>query len=204
MNEWLLSWEDYLRLALAMVLGASIGFERELHGKPAGLKTIALVSLAGCLLAIMSIRLGDIAGGGAEKVDIARLAAGVLTGIGFIGAGTILQSKHHVEGITTAAVIWLMSAVGMAIGAGFYSVALAAYIIGWVALSLDPLGAWIMHTFKLKARVARGEEHQHEMEHAGPFGTAWEEEAEDEREESEPLKPPYSRQSMMDRKGRNK
>jgi uncharacterized membrane protein YhiD involved in acid resistance len=99
-------------------------------------------------------------------------------------------------------VIWLMSAVGMAIGAGFYGVALAAYVIGWAALSLDPLGAWIMHTFKLKARVARGEEHEHQLEHAGPFGTEWDEEVEDEREEAEPLKPPYSRTSLQERKER--
>lgn len=202
MNDWLFNWEDYLRLAVAMVLGASIGFERELHGKPAGLKTISLVTLAGCLLAIMSVRLGEVAGGGNERVDIARLAAGVLTGIGFIGAGTILQSRRHVEGITTAAVIWLMSAVGMALGAGFYGLAFAAYIIGWIALSLDPLGAWIMNTFKLKARVLRGEEREHAMESPGPFGTGWDEEIEDEREESMPLRPPYSRTSMQDRKPR--
>jgi putative Mg2+ transporter-C (MgtC) family protein len=132
MNDWLLNWEDYARLALALLLGASIGFERELHDKPAGLKTIALVTLAGCLLALMSVRLGIVASQGPGEVDIARIAAGVISGIGFIGAGTIIQSRHRVQGVTTASVIWLMSAVGICLGAGFYGVAIDDNNHAWV------------------------------------------------------------------------
>src|SRR5688572_17299065 len=140
MNELPLNWEEYLRLAVALLLGATIGFERELHDKPAGLKTIAIVTLAGCLLSILSVKLALLATGGVtHAVDISRLAAGVVTGIGFIGAGTIIQSRHQAKGVTTAAVIWLMSAVGMALGAGFYDLAGAAFILGWIGLSLDPL-----------------------------------------------------------------
>jgi putative Mg2+ transporter-C (MgtC) family protein len=201
-NDWLLNWEDYLRLTLALVMGASIGFERELHDKPAGLKTIAMVTLAGCLLSLISIRLGILAGHEPGSVDISRLAAGVVTGIGFIGAGTIIQSRKHVQGVTTASVIWLMSAVGMSLGAGFYGLALAAYVLGWVALSMDPLGAWLMRTLNLKQRVMRGEEREHAMEEGGPFGTEFEDTCEDESEGGKPLKPSYSRQSTQDRKTR--
>jgi uncharacterized membrane protein YhiD involved in acid resistance len=169
MSEAWFNPEDWLRLGLALLLGASIGFERELHDKPAGLKTIAIVTLAGALLSAMSIRLGVLASGDSDSVDISRLAAGVVTGIGFIGAGTIIQSQKRVEGVTTASVIWLMSGVGMALGAGFYSLAAGAYIAGWIALSLDPIGAWIMVKLKLKQHIARGEELEHEMEN-GAFG----------------------------------
>jgi putative Mg2+ transporter-C (MgtC) family protein len=201
MNEWALNWEHYLRLALALLMGASVGFERELHDKPAGLKTISIVTLAGCLLAILSIRLGEVATGGAVQVDLARLAAGVVTGIGFIGAGTIIQSRDHVQGVTTAALIWLMSAVGMTLGAGFYGLALVTFALGWVALSMDPLGAWIMGALNLKQRVMRGEEREHAMEEGGPFGTQWSED--EQSEDLKPLKPPYSRQSLQDRKSRD-
>ena len=202
-SDWLLNWEDYLRLALALLMGASIGFERELHDKPAGLKTIAMVTLAGALLSLLSIRMGILASTGPGDVDISRLAAGVVTGIGFIGAGTIIQSRHHVQGVTTASVIWLMSAVGMSMGAGFYGLAIAAYVFGWIALSLDPLGAWIMRRLNLKQRVLRGEEREHAMEEGGPFGTQWDEEFADEQEEVKPLKPAYSRQSLQNRKTRD-
>ena len=202
MSDWLLNWEDYLRLALALLMGATMGFERELHDKPAGLKTIAVVTLAGCLLSLLSIRLGLVASNNAGSVDISRLAAGVVTGIGFIGAGTIIQSRHHVQGVTTASVIWLMSAIGMTMGAGFYGLAVVAYLLGWVALSMDPLGAWLMRTLNLKQRVMRGEEREHAIEEGGPFGTEWEEETEDDNEITKPLKPPYSRSALQDRKPR--
>jgi putative Mg2+ transporter-C (MgtC) family protein len=195
-----LNWEDYLRLALAMLMGAGIGFERELHDKPAGLKTIALVTLAGCLLSLISVRLGLLAGSDAGAVDISRLAAGVVTGIGFIGAGTIIQSRHHVQGVTTAAIIWLMSAIGMSLGAGFYGLAIATYIIGWVALSLDPLGAWLMGRLNLKQRVLRGEERQRAMEEGGPFGTAWADDEDGGGDAIKPLRPPHSQQSLQNRK----
>lgn len=128
--------EDALRLVAAFACGAVIGIEREYHGKPAGLKTIAIVCLSGALLMLLSEKLGIMAGAG---VDLSRLAAGVVTGIGFLGAGAIIQSRHHVEGITTASVIWLMSAVGMAFGAGLYGLALTTYALGWLGLSLDPV-----------------------------------------------------------------
>ncbi|MDQ3024243.1 MAG: MgtC/SapB family protein [bacterium] len=175
MSELLLNIEDLLRLTAAMLLGAAIGFERELHDKPAGLKTIALVTLAGALLSLLSIKLGLLASGGAEAVDISRLAAGVVTGIGFIGAGTIIQSRHRVEGVTTAAIIWLMSAVGMCIGAGFFGIAIGAYILGWVALSLDPLGVWLMKKFKLRQKVQKAEAYEQAVKQGNLAGQTQEE-----------------------------
>jgi putative Mg2+ transporter-C (MgtC) family protein len=198
MSELQLNWEEYLRLGAALLLGAIIGFERELHDKPAGLKTIAIVTLAGCLLSLLSIKLGALATGGpTQAVDISRLAAGVVTGIGFIGAGTIIQSRHHTTGVTTAAVIWLMSAVGMALGAGFYDLAIAAFVLGWIGLSLDPLGARIMHSLNLKQRVIRSEARQHALEEGGPFGL--EPMFEDESEEEQPPKLGGTRQSLQKR-----
>jgi putative Mg2+ transporter-C (MgtC) family protein len=132
--------EDLLKLGLALVLGTAIGIDRELRDKPAGIKTISLVTVAGTLLMIMSIRLGEMAGD-PRSVDMSRLAAGVVTGIGFLGAGTIIKNRNQVEGITTAAVIWLMSGVGMALGAGLYVVAIEAYVAGWICLGLGPIEA---------------------------------------------------------------
>jgi uncharacterized membrane protein YhiD involved in acid resistance len=171
MSELNFNIEDLARLLLAMLLGATIGFERELHDKPAGLKTIAIVTLAGALLALMSVKLGLIASGNAEQVDISRIAAGVVTGIGFIGAGTIIQSQQRVEGVTTAAIIWLMSAIGMSVGAGFYDIAIGAYLLGWAALSLDPLGVWVMKTLNLRQKIEQGEAKEIEVKRGtGPFG----------------------------------
>jgi hypothetical protein len=89
----------------------------------------------------------------------------------------------------------------MCVGAGFYALAVVAYILGWVALSMDPLGAWLMRTLNLKQRVLRGEEREHALEEGGPFGTDFDEE-EDRHEEGKPLKAPYSRSSLQDRKSR--
>jgi len=136
------------RYGLALLRGASIGFEREIHDKPAGLKTISIVTASGALLMLLSIKLGEMSGFSGQ-VDLSRLAAGVVTGIGFLGAGTIIQTKRRVQGITTASMIWLMSGVGMCIGAGFYSLAAAGYLAGWVSLSLDPLSKWGMRRMGL-------------------------------------------------------
>jgi len=159
--------EEWLRLFTALMFGAAIGFERELHDKPAGLKTIATVTLAGCLLMLVSVHMGSLLGNTQATVTLDRIDAGILTGIGFIGAGTILQSRHHVAGVTTAAVIWLMTGVGMALGAGFYSIALSGYIFGWIGLSLDPLGLWVMKRLKLKPKIAEGEAQEHHVEDQG-------------------------------------
>src|ERR1044071_7835808 len=104
----------FLRLALAAGLGGAIGLEREYRQKPAGLRTNMLIALGSALFSILSIELGA----SANSPD--RIAAQVVTGIGFLGAGAILRSGENVHGLTTAATIWVNAAIGMAAGLGAY------------------------------------------------------------------------------------
>jgi len=123
-----------LRLLLAAALGAAAGAEREYRHKTAGLRTNMLVTLGSALFTIVSIELAGT--GGATD----RVAAQVVTGVGFLGGGAILRSGRNVQGITTAATIWVNAAVGMAAGAGLFLVATGAAVITVVVLAaLEPL-----------------------------------------------------------------
>ena len=123
----------FLRLALAAGLGGAIGLEREFRQKPAGLRTNMLIALGSALFAILSAQLGSAAG----SPD--RIAAQVVSGIGFLGAGAILRSGQNVHGLTTAATIWVNAAIGMAAGLGSYSVAAGGATLTLVVLALLPL-----------------------------------------------------------------
>src|SRR5262249_45592445 len=109
---------------LAAGLGCAIGLDRELRKKPAGLRTNILITVGAALFTIVSIQLGQGAGG---TVD--RVAAQIVTGIGFLGGGAILRSGTSVHGMTTAATIWVNAAIGMATGAGLFTTAVAATVI---------------------------------------------------------------------------
>ncbi|MCB1221988.1 MAG: MgtC/SapB family protein [Planctomycetales bacterium] len=122
------------QLVLAVVLGFLVGLEREVHDKPAGITTMGLVTLAGTLLCQLSLAVQQFGGGG----DPTRIAAAVMTGIGFLGAGSILREGRHVEGVTTAATIWVMSAVGIAIGASYYVPAIATVLLVLFGFWLKP------------------------------------------------------------------
>ena len=126
------STELILRLLLAAGLGAAIGVEREIRQKPAGLRTNILIALGSALFVAVSIAFGR-AGGTSDRV-----AAQVVTGIGFLGGGAILRSGTSVRGMTTAATIWVNAAVGMAAGAGLYAIAIAATVIALVVLAVLP------------------------------------------------------------------
>ena len=108
-----------IRLVLAFVLGGVIGIEREKKRRTAGLRTHVLVSMGSCLIMLTSIHIFDIYKGLAA-LDPARIAAGVVTGIGFLGGGAIIRSSHDVRGLTTAATIWTVSAIGISVGSGLY------------------------------------------------------------------------------------
>jgi putative Mg2+ transporter-C (MgtC) family protein len=125
--------EALLRLALAAGLGGAIGLEREFRHKPAGLRTNMLIALGSALFSMLSVELG----GGAGSPD--RIAAQVVTGIGFLGAGAILRSGENVHGLTTAATIWVNAAIGMAAGLGSYTVATVAAAITLTVLALMPV-----------------------------------------------------------------
>ncbi len=120
-----------LRLTVGLILGALIGFERELHRQPAGFRTHSLVSLGAALFTVVSAYgfVGDF-------VDPTRIAAQIVSGIGFIGAGTILQHRGHIRGLTTAASLWSVAAIGTAAGAGLYVVAGVGTVLILVVLSL--------------------------------------------------------------------
>jgi putative Mg2+ transporter-C (MgtC) family protein len=117
------SLEVILRFLLAAALGAGVGYQRERAGKAAGIRTHILVSAGAALFTLVSIY-----GFSGAVVDISRVAAGVVVGIGFIGAGVILrgQREKEVAGLTTAATIWMTAAIGLAAGAGMYLVSVIA------------------------------------------------------------------------------
>ena len=121
-----------LRLLLAAGLGAAIGLERELGRKPAGLRTNILIAVGSALLTMTSIEIGG--GGGTPD----RIAAQIVTGIGFLGGGAILRSGQTVHGMTTAATIWVNAAIGMAAGAGLFAMATMTTAITLVVLALLP------------------------------------------------------------------
>jgi putative Mg2+ transporter-C (MgtC) family protein len=120
-----------LRLLIATGLGGLIGLQRELSGKPAGLRTNMLICLGAALITHVSIMLPTRFGVG----DPARIAAQIVAGIGFLGAGTIMRSRHAVHGLTSAATIWVVAAVGLAVGAGYERQAAFATVVIMIALA---------------------------------------------------------------------
>jgi putative Mg2+ transporter-C (MgtC) family protein len=145
--------ELMLQLALATLLGGLIGLERELGGKPAGLRTNILICMGAVLYTTLSI---DLAG---ARADPGRVAAQIVTGVGFIGAGTILHARGAVVGLTSAATIWVVAAIGVALGAGRYLEALGATL--FVVAVLQGLG-------RLELFVARHTTRSHVRVHARP------------------------------------
>jgi putative Mg2+ transporter-C (MgtC) family protein len=132
--------ESLARLLLAAVAGGLVGLEREIRGRQAGFRTNLLVCLGSALVMIVSTRFAgyewDHEPGVQIAVDPARIAYGVMTGIGFLGAGTIIQSGGSVRGLTTAAALWCVAAVGLAAGFGLYVVAMLASLLILLALWL--------------------------------------------------------------------
>ncbi|MFQ5689379.1 MAG: MgtC/SapB family protein [Gemmatimonadota bacterium] len=123
-----------LRLLLALVLGAAIGLEREVSGKPAGLRTIILICVGAELLTEASLLAANFTIHDLVRADPARIAAQIVTGIGFIGAGTILVHRATVVGLTTAATLWVAAAIGMTVGLRAYVIAVGATILVLLAL----------------------------------------------------------------------
>jgi putative Mg2+ transporter-C (MgtC) family protein len=121
-----------VRLLLAAGLGAAIGLEREFRRKPAGLRTNILIAVGAALFTMVSIALAH--DGGTSD----RVAAQIVTGIGFLGAGAIMRSGRNIHGMTTAATIWVNAAVGMAVGAGLYTMAIVATAVTLVVLGVLP------------------------------------------------------------------
>lgn len=122
----------YLRLLIAVVLGAFVGYERERAGRPAGVRTHGIVSLGAALFAVVSIHAFGNTG------DPARVAAQIVTGIGFLGAGAILHQRNNVHGLTTAASLWVTAAIGLAVGVGMVLKSLATAVLVFLLLRFGP------------------------------------------------------------------
>ena len=118
---------DLIKLLVALLVGAIIGAEREYKSKAVGFRTVILITLGSCLFTILSIIMGG------EK-DPARIAANIITGVGFLGAGAIFRDGSSVKGITTAATIWISAAIGMSIGMGQYEFAFLSLAIVMIVL----------------------------------------------------------------------
>src|ERR1017187_8211417 len=127
-----------VKLILAVLMGGAIGLERQLAGKASGLRTNIMICLGSALIMDLSMNLGTSFGGDVRIGDPGRIAAQVVTGIGFIGAGTIMQSRGAITGLTSAATIWMVAAIGLTVGAGFFTEALGATAL--VMLVLAGLG----------------------------------------------------------------
>jgi len=121
-----------LKLLLAIALGGIIGLEREASQKPAGLRTHILTSVSAAMMMILSELM--LAGKGATSGDMLRVAAAVITGMGFIGAGTIIQSQGMVHGLTTASTLWTVTGLGLVVGAGYYLIAVIFAVLVVAAL----------------------------------------------------------------------
>ena len=134
-----LTWYALLgRLALAAILGAVVGLEREVRERQAGLRTHMLVSLGSALFTIVSAYAWtDFTFGNGIAYDPTRIAAQIVTGVGFLGAGAILHQGQLIRGLTTAATLWIVAAVGMAVGAGYWLAALIATAL--VLFALEPV-----------------------------------------------------------------
>lgn len=142
---WSMVGEQILRLVAAAFCGAIIGYEREVRNKPAGYVTFILVAVGSCLIAILQVNLVNLTIYAIEKrpeiqgvisVDVGRVIAQVVSGIGFLGAGTIIHNRGTAKGITTAALLWVSAAIGLVIGIG----GIANYIVGFAtAIILIPL-----------------------------------------------------------------
>jgi putative Mg2+ transporter-C (MgtC) family protein len=141
--EWSVFWDDFARIAAAALLGGAIGIEREWKGHWAGLRTHMMVSI-GCAIFV----LGGLAAAGDQRESVTRVIQGIASGIGFLGAGTILKldQKQEIKGLTTASSIWLAAALGTIAGLAEYALAVAAAIISLFVLGvLGPLEQFFEH-----------------------------------------------------------
>jgi uncharacterized membrane protein YhiD involved in acid resistance len=151
------------KLIAAILIGGGIGLERELKGKPAGLRTNILICVGSALLMDLSMNLAAVHGG-----DPGRIAAQVVTGIGFLGAGTILHTRGQITGLTSAATIWVVAALGLTIGAGYFVEALGSTVT--VMIVLVGLG-WVERRYLNDAQQAE-QASAHTPAHAQPRAQA--------------------------------
>ena len=143
-----------VKLSLAVLLGGIIGFEREIAGKPAGLRTNILICIGAALLMDVSTRIGLV--NGVRVGDPGRIAAQIVSGVGFLGAGTIMHSQGMVTGLTSAATIWVVAAIGMTVGAGYYIEGVGAgLLVTFVLAGLGSLEHWVRRARRVVSATIR-------------------------------------------------
>lgn len=142
-----------VRIVLAALLGAILGAERDLHGRPAGLRTSMMIAIGACLFTILSY-MGFAGSEGSQ--DPTRIASQIVIGVGFLGGGVLLKGHKEIIGLTTAANIWIVAAIGMAVGAGMEKLAIFATIIAIVILSFLRPVSHHLEAFGRKRMKARG------------------------------------------------
>lgn len=159
--------EIIIRLCLAMLIGGVIGFERQYKNRPAGMRTHILVCMGATIIALIQVEIAENALkdainhpelSGVIRSDQARLIAQVVSGIGFLGAGTIIVTKQSVTGLTTAASLWAIAGLGIAIGMGYYAIAITSFIGVFIALTLVKKVIHVPTTKKLEVRYIHKQE----------------------------------------------
>lgn len=168
-----------IRLTIAVLLGSVIGFERSYHGRPAGLRTHALVTTSSALLMLFTAFQWELLGGvpiDTIRVDPTRMAQGIMTGIGFLGAGVIIKEKLTIRGLTTATSIWMAASIGIVTGMGFFSAAAAATLLTLLILSVFGWFEKILPTYtfsrlsvRCKTADTMGKETLYELVHHHHF-----------------------------------
>ena len=125
-------WNNIIQVVVAAALGGLIGLERESRGREAGFRTNMLIAIGACLFTILSVEGFPLQDSSAR--DTGRVAAQIVSGIGFLGAGALFQTRNHVKGLTTAATIWLVAAIGMTVGVEAYGLAIFSSVLTFVIL----------------------------------------------------------------------
>lgn len=156
---------DFLEIAfkvgLAALLAGLVGAEREWTGKAAGLRTHMLISVGAALLTDVSIGVGDRFGAGSTAWDPGRIAAQIVSGVGFLGAGTILQSRGGIRGLTTAAGLWVAAAIGLAVGAAYYiEAAVTTAVLLVILIALPPVEERLLRRHRQRVLLELGPGHE--------------------------------------------
>lgn len=179
-----LTWSLVFRIVAAALLGGILGIERTKAGQSAGIRTNIMIATASCLFTYLGAEAFAVDGPGPR--DPARVAAQIVSGVGFLGAGTLLQTKNKVRGLTTAATIWLVAAIGMTVGVGLYWSAIFVTIFGVTVLSmLAPVSNRLARDAveMRKIRQRREKEQEEELKHWWDWRKDDDEEEDDDDED---------------------